>query len=123
MHIREPGGESTGPTREYAMPLLEAIENSAFAIWLRESPSLFAYTGVLSLHTIGLGFLVGISTGIALRMLGFTPELPLAPLGRFFPLMWAGFFVNAFSGVMLLICGATTVGPLGRHDAVCPTHR
>jgi hypothetical protein len=78
--------------------MLEAIENSAYAVWVRESPSIFAYTTILSLHAIGLAIIVGINTLIALRLLGFVKEIPLAPLRKLFPWMYLGFAINAFSG-------------------------
>ena len=34
--------------------MIEAIEGSAYAVWVRESPSFFAYTWILSLHAMGL---------------------------------------------------------------------
>jgi hypothetical protein len=82
--------------------MIDAIENSAYAIWVRESPSIFAYTTVLSLHAMGLAIIVGINTLIALRLLGFVPAIPLAPLRKLFPWMYVGFTINAFSGLSLL---------------------
>ena len=82
--------------------LLESLENSGYATWLREAPTVLAYPTVLAAHALGMAFLVGLSTVIALRILGFAPGLPLAPLERFFPLMWVGFWVNAVSGLVLL---------------------
>ena len=46
------------------------IEQSGFSQWVRESDSLFAYSGVLLMHTIGMGFVVGINACIDLRILG-----------------------------------------------------
>ena len=60
--------------------MIDAIENSAFAIWVRESPSLFAYTAILSLHAMGLAIIVGINTIVALRLLGYVPRAELAAL-------------------------------------------
>ena len=40
-------------------PLFNWIETTALSIWLRESPSLWAFPFVLILHTVGLAFLVG----------------------------------------------------------------
>ena len=82
--------------------MIEAIENSAYAIWVRESPSIFAYTSILSLHAIGLAIIVGINTLICLRLLGFVKEIPLPPLRKLFPWMYLGFAVNVFSGASLL---------------------
>ena len=86
--------------------LLESIENSGWATWVREANTVFAYATVLALHTFGLAFLVGISVGIALRILGVARSLPLAPLAGFFPLMWLGLWVNVASGVVLFFLDA-----------------
>jgi hypothetical protein len=90
------------------MEFLARLEQTGFATWVREAPTLWAYPTVLFLHTVGLGFLVGINVAIDLRLLGVAPRLPLAPLERLFPVMWAGFWVNALSGVALLVADATT---------------
>jgi hypothetical protein len=84
------------------------LEQSGFSIWVRESTSLFAFPGVLLLHTIGMGVVVGINAGIDLRILGVAPALPLAPMERFLPVLWAGFWVNAATGFVLVITDATT---------------
>ena len=88
------------------LELLEAIESSAYPTFVRESPSLLAYTLVLSLHAMGLAVVVGLSTAIALRLLGVARDIPLAPLGRLFPIMYVGFWVNALSGLALLAANA-----------------
>ena len=86
---------------------LHTIEASSLSVWLRESLSLLAYPAFLAAHTIGLAFLAGPSVAIDLRILGVAPRLPLAPLERFYRLMWLGFYVNAVSGVVLLIAYPT----------------
>lgn len=85
------------------MEILESLQSSGFATWVRESPSLLAYQLFIVLHTIGLGLLVGISSGISFRILGVAADLPLAPMERYFRFMWLGFWINALSGVVLLI--------------------
>jgi hypothetical protein len=82
--------------------MIDAIENSAYAVWVRESPSIFAYTTILSLHAIGLAIIVGINTLVALRLLGYVPGIPLQPLRKLFPWMYLGFTINLFSGASLL---------------------
>ena len=86
--------------------LLEAIEASAYPTFVRESPSLAAYTLVLSLHAMGLAVVVGLSSAIALRLLGVARSIPLAPLQKLFPVMYLGFWVNAASGLALLAANA-----------------
>ena len=86
---------------------LRTIEASGLSVWLRESPSLLAYPAFLAAHTIGMAFLAGPNVAIDLRILGVAPRLPLAPLERFFGLMWLGFAVNLVSGVVLLVAYPT----------------
>jgi len=83
-------------------PFFRAVESTALSTWLRESPSLLAFPFVLILHTVGLAFLVGTSVTLAGRTLGLAPSLPLATLDRYRSVLWAGFWVNACSGVLLL---------------------
>ena len=90
------------------MSFLLSVENSAFGTWVRESKSLWAYPTILFLHTVGLGFLVGLNAAIDLRIIGFARKVPLAPMEKFYKIMWAAFWVNALSGTALLIADATT---------------
>jgi hypothetical protein len=87
--------------------MIDLIENSAYAIWVRESPSIWAYTTILSLHAMGLAIVVGINTMVALRLLGFVPEIPINALRKLFPWMYVGFTVNAASGLSLLAANLT----------------
>ena len=89
------------------MDFLLRLEQLGFSEWIRESSSIFAFPTVLLLHTIGMGVAVGISAGIDLRILGIAPALPLAPMEKFIPLLWLGFWVNAATGVVLVIADAT----------------
>jgi hypothetical protein len=87
---------------------MEAIENSAIAIWVRESPSILAYTSILSLHAMGLAIVVGLNTLVALRLLGYVPEIPVPALRKLFPWMYIGFTINAISGLLLLAASLST---------------
>ncbi|OFW06205.1 MAG: hypothetical protein A3I61_18745 [Acidobacteria bacterium RIFCSPLOWO2_02_FULL_68_18] len=88
------------------MDFLAAIEESGLATWVRESPSIFAYATVLAIHTFGLALIVGLSGAVGLRTLGFAPGVSLSALGRFFPLMWVGFWLNFASGLVLVAIDA-----------------
>ena len=88
-------------------PLLDALENTWLSTTLRDSPNVFLYPTILAFHTLGLAFFVGISSAIALRILGVAPGLPLAPFKKFYPVMWLGFFFNAVSGLLLLVIEPT----------------
>src|SRR5512138_643469 len=90
------------------MDFLRLIEQSSFSQWVTGSSSVLAFPSILLFHTIGMGVVVGISAGIDLRILGMAPALPLAPMERFFPLLWIGFIVNAITGAILLAADATT---------------
>lgn len=90
------------------MQFLAWLENTGFGTWVRESPSIFAYPSILFLHTVGLALLVGTNVAIDLRLLGRSRDLPLAPMESFFTVMWLGFWINALSGVALLVADATT---------------
>jgi hypothetical protein len=90
--------------------MLEALENSALAAWVRESPSIFSYTLVLSLHAIGLAIVLGTSTLIALRLLGVAPAIPIESLRRLQGFIWFGFIINLVSGILLFIAEATKMG-------------
>ena len=82
------------------MEILAALEASGFAMFVKESNT--AYVATLAFHSIGMAFLVGISAATALRVFGAARSLPLAPMEDFFPLMYAGFWLNALTGVVLL---------------------
>jgi hypothetical protein len=90
------------------MQFLASLENSGFGAWVRESSSLWAYPTILFMHTVGLGFLVGLNVAIDLRILGVARKLPLEPFERFYRVMWLAFWINTLSGTALLIADATT---------------
>jgi hypothetical protein len=79
------------------------IETSAFSVWVRESLSIFAFPSILTAHTIGMGLVAGMNALVDLRILGIAPKVPLLEMRRFFLVMWFGFWLNAVSGVALLI--------------------
>ena len=88
-------------------PFFVWIEATSFSAWLRESPSLWVFPFILILHTVGLAFFVGANVAWDVRVLGFSLGIPLDALRRYFLVMWAGFWINAVSGVLLLIAYPT----------------
>jgi len=84
-------------------PFLAWVESTALSQWVVGSPSMFAFPGILTLHAIGMGFAVGTSVALDLRILGVAPGVPVAAMRRFMPILWAGFWLNAASGFLLLI--------------------
>jgi hypothetical protein len=87
--------------------LLGPIEQSGVAVWIRESGVLYGYPLILFLHTLGLSTLVGLSSAINLRLLGFASGIPLASLERVFSVMWAGLALTAATGILLFVADAT----------------
>ena len=93
---------------------LDSIEGLSFSTWVGESKSIWAYPTILWLHVMGMGVVAGLSSVIGLRLLGISPKMPVQPLERLYPLIWAGFWVNAATGTALLMASATkrAVDPL-----------
>lgn len=87
---------------------LEFVENLAFSQWVKNAPTIWAFPTILVLHTIGMGIVAGGSSMLSLMILGFWPAVPMKPFNRVFPVMWAGFWLNAVTGAMMLVADATT---------------
>ena len=78
---------------------------------MRESPSVWAFPTILTLHTAGLAVLVGASWLLDLRLLGISNRnSPLSAYRWVFPAIAAGLIVNLLTGVLLFIKNATTWG-------------
>jgi hypothetical protein len=88
--------------------LFTSIEGTTLAAWVRESPSIWAYATILTLHTVGLAIVVGANVVVDLRLLGFAAGIPVLALRALFPIMWTGFAINFVSGLLLFIADATT---------------
>jgi hypothetical protein len=57
-------------------PFLIWLEATSLSTWIRDSPSVFAFPTILSLHTVGMGLVAGLSAAIALRILGVASQVP-----------------------------------------------
>lgn len=91
-----------------ALPtVLRTIEGTSFSTWMRETESPFGFYFILFIHTVGLSLLVGANAVVDLRLLGVARQIPIAPLKRFFGIMWLGFWINVSSGVLLLFAYPT----------------
>ena len=88
-------------------PFFAWLESTSFSVWMRESPSIFSFPMILAVHTIGLGLLAGINVALDLRMLGFAARVPLAEFRRLWPFLWLGLWMNALSGIALLVAYPT----------------
>ena len=90
--------------------MFEALQNTGVSTWIREANSLMAFPGILTLHTMGLGVLVGAAVVLDLRLLGMGGRVPLAPMRDLFRLMWIGFVINAVTGTLLFAADAVRRG-------------
>lgn len=84
-------------------PFLGWLEATALSQWVVGSPSLLAFPGILCVHAIGMALAVGVSVAFNLRVLGVTSSMPLPEMRKFLPVFWTGFWLNAVSGVLLLV--------------------
>jgi len=92
--------------------VLDYLQNLALANWVRTSPSLFAYTTVLTAHAVGLAIVVGVNTVIGLRLLGIARAIPLAGLRQLYGVVWFGFGINLVSGILLFIAEANSMAAM-----------
>jgi hypothetical protein len=92
------------------MALLVWLESIPLAIWVHESPSVWAQPTVLTLHTMGMGVLVGASWVLDLRLLGISRNIPLSSFGWVFRAVMVGLIVNLVTGILLFAGRATMWG-------------
>lgn len=92
------------------MAVLGWLEASSLATWVREGETIWAFPTILTLHTFGMGLLVGCSVVISLRLLGVGRQLSIAPMRSLFTVMWFGFWLNLSTGSLLFAADATRRG-------------
>src|ERR1700722_12032215 len=86
-----------------------SLEQSSLSVWVRESGTVWSFPTILLLHTLGMSIVAGGNAMLDLVLLGFWPgKTPMKPLEKYFPLIWAGFGLNAVTGTLLLMADATT---------------
>lgn len=86
---------------------LAQIEESALSTWIRESDAIYAFPGILIVHTLGMALAAGSAAAIGLRLLGVARQIPLASLRELVPVAWIGLWLNIGSGVLLLVAYPT----------------
>jgi hypothetical protein len=85
--------------------LLEALQNSGFATALRMSG--IVYPLVNGTHIVGIALLFGAITALDLRLIGFFPSLPAAPLARLLvPVAATGLVIALTTGMLLFSVNA-----------------
>ena len=92
------------------MGVLLWLESLPLSVWVRESPSVWAQPTVLTLHTMGMGVLVGASWVLDLRLLGINRHVPLSAFRWVFHAVTVALIVNVVTGVLLFMQRATTLG-------------
>ena len=92
------------------MGVLVWLESLPLAVWVHESPSVWAQPTVLTLHTMGMAVLVGAAWVLDLRLLGISRHVPLSAFRWVFPAVTVGLIVNLATGVLLFIQRATSLG-------------
>ena len=86
------------------------IDSTALSTCLKESPSVWAFPTVLTLHTTGMGILVGASYVLDLRLLGIGRNVPLSGYRWVFPTLAIGLSINIVTGILLFIKDPTHWG-------------
>ncbi len=92
------------------MAVLVWLESLPISVWVHESPSVWAQPTVLTLHTMGMGVLVGAAWVLDLRLLGISRNVPLSAFRWVFRAVAISLFVNVVTGVLLFMGRATTWG-------------
>ena len=82
------------------------LSSTSIARWVNESETIFGYSGILFLHTLGLAVTVGASIVVDLRMLGAASRIAVSALLPVFRYVWVGFAINALSGALLFAADA-----------------
>lgn len=90
------------------MAILEWLEATALADAVRTIPWL--YPALESAHYIGIACLVGGILLIDLRLLGVAKKLRIDLMVTLLPWVWAGFSINAITGGIIFVYGATGFG-------------
>src|SRR5262249_31083259 len=80
--------------------------HTEFATYLRESE--YGFVFFLTIHILSMSCLVGANSIVSMRLLGMAPGIPLKPLRRLFPFMWAGFIGADLSGIAIGLAHAST---------------
>ena len=87
--------------------LLGQIEASALSTWIRESSAIYAFPGILIVHTLGMALAAGSAAAIGLRLLGVARQIPLSSLRELVSVAWVGLLLNIASGILLVVAYPT----------------
>jgi hypothetical protein len=93
--------------------VLTWLDSTSLSVWLKESPSVWAFPTILTLHTGGMAVLVGASYLLDLRLLGIGRRVPLSDYRWVFPTLAVGLVVNIVTGILLFIKNPVMWGTAG----------
>ena len=69
--------------------------------------SAYGYPVMITLHSLGLAIMVGMSSVLSLRVLGLFSTIPYSSLQKLLKIAWIGFIINFLSGSSLFSANAT----------------
>ena len=69
--------------------------------------SAYGYPVMITLHSLGLAIMVGMSAVLSLRVLGMFSTIPYSSLQKLLKIAWVGFIINFLSGSSLFAANAT----------------
>lgn len=92
------------------MSFLLWLQATPIAVWVAGADTLLAFPAILTLHTVGLGIVVGANLLVDFKLLGAAPGVSLESLRAVYRPMWFGFAINAVTGVLLFMAGAEFTG-------------
>jgi hypothetical protein len=87
------------------MGFLSWLESTAYSEWIVSG--LTGWPLMLSMHAVGLAFIVGMMLTLNLRVLGFFKPIPYSSLHGLMGIGWIGIGMNVFSGLSLFMAQAT----------------
>lgn len=81
------------------MEFLNWLAATGLATTIKESA--WTYYGLLGIHAIGMGMVVGSVFMLCLRLNGFSGALPISLFDSLFRFAWWGFYANLGTGLLL----------------------
>ena len=88
------------------MNLFAWLEATGLAEWVRVST--VGYPAMITLHSLGLAIMVGLSTVLSLRVTGAFAAIPFKSLSGLLKVAWIGFIINTISGTALFTAQAAS---------------
>jgi hypothetical protein len=89
------------------MEIIVWLEGTPISQWVLES--IWASPLLLAVHAIGMGIVVGMVIIYCMRVLGLFRGIPVHAFDVFSNIAWAGFLLNAASGVLLFMSNAAAL--------------